>query len=409
MRSPNLPLRYACAAGLLTLLYGWTTASAAAQVPKTVLWDGQTLERLRRQADPALLHAVEADADKAMSAPLLSVTENQLTPPSGDKHDYMSLAPYWWPNPATPNHLPYVRRDGERNPEASAVKDHASFGRMVANVHALAFGYFFTRNEAYAVRAARQLQVWFLDPATRMNPNLQYAQAVRGVNEGRGTGILDAQGLADVVDALALLDGSKGWTASDDAAMHAWFERYFTWLTTSANGKDEEAAKNNHGSWYDMQAVAIALYLGNTGFARDVAEAARTRRIAAQIRPDGQQPLEEARTRSFHYSIYNLEALMRLATEAQAVHVDLWNYRAPDGGSIRAALDYLLPFGEGRMKWQHQELDGVSMAPLRWPLLVAAVHYDDARYEDAAKKIPGRDVRSLLLELEFAEVQRAGR
>jgi Alginate lyase len=302
-----------------------------------------------------------------------------------------------------------VRKDGEHNPEATAVEDHPKLSRVEANVHALALGYFLTRDEGYAERAALQLRIWFLNPATRMNPNLQYAQAIRGSNEGRGAGILDAEGLTDVVDALALLSDSKSWTASDEAAMHAWFRAYFDWLTTSANGKNEAATKNNHGSWYDAQAVGIALYLGKTEFARNVAEAAKTKRIAEQIRPDGQEPLEETRTRSFHYSIFNIQALMKLAAEAQTVNVDLWSYQAPGGGSIRAALDYLLPFADKQKTWEHQELDGVSPAPLHDPLLLAAVHYGNYAYEAAALKQPHTDVRTLLLQREFAEIQKTGR
>ena len=105
----------------------------------------------------------------------------------------MSLAPYWWPNPATPNHLPYVRKDGEHNPEASAVEDHNNLGRMAKNVHALALAYYFTGDESDAKRASLLLHVWFLDPATRMNPNMKFAQAILGVNDGRGTGILDSR------------------------------------------------------------------------------------------------------------------------------------------------------------------------------------------------------------------------
>jgi hypothetical protein len=191
--------------------------------------------------------------------------------------------------------------------------------------------------------------------------------------------------------------------------MHTWFAAYFDWLTTSANGKDEAAAKNNHGSWYDAQAVGIALYLGKTEFARKVAETARTKRIAEQIRPDGQEPLEQTRTRSFHYSIYNLQALMKLADEAKTVNVDLWNYQAPGGGSIRAALDYLLPFADTQKTWEHQDLDGVSAAPLQDPLLLAALHYGNEAYEAAALKQPHADARTLLLQREFAEMKKTAR
>jgi Alginate lyase len=375
----------------------------AQQPPRTVLMDGSFLLRERAQHDTAVLNAVRAEADRAMKEPATSVMDKHTTPPSGDKHDYMSLAPYWWPNPATPNHLPYIRKDGQHNPEASAVEDHDNMARMQTNVHALALAYFFTGDEAYAKRASLLLHVWFLDAATRMNPDLRYAQAILGVNDGRGIGVLDARGFAKVVDGLALLAGSSDWTPSDDAALREWFGKYFIWLTTSDNGKDEASQKNNHGNWYDVQAGAIALYLGKTDFARQLAETAKTKRVGVQIEPDGEQPLEEARTKSFGYCAFSLEALMNLAAEAQTVSVDLWDYKSPRGVSMRGALDYLVPFAEKQKQWQHETITGFSPKELREPLLMAAVAYRDAKYESAAKALKGDDdARALLLEREFA-------
>ena len=401
---------FVCALGLAALAPAAAAASPGdgghAPPPRTILVAGGFLARVRQRGDAAVLREVRIEADKAMKQSPLSVMDKHATPPSGDKHDYMSLAPYFWPNPATANHLPYVRRDGQHNPQASSIEDHANLFRMEDAVHALALGYFFTGDVVYAKRASLLLHVWFLDPATRMNPGLKYAQAVLGVNEGRGTGILDARGLADVVDALALLAGSGSWTATDDAAMHTWFDAYFNWLTTSSNGRNEAAAKNNHGSWYDEQAEAIALYLGKTQFARELAETAKTKRIALQIQADGQQPLEEVRTKSFGYCVFNLQALMRLASMAQTVGVDMWSYRAEDGASIRLALDYLLPFADKQEKWSHEDIEGMSPDSLQAPLLMAALHYRDAAYEAAAIKMKGKDdAKILLLEREFAESQ----
>jgi hypothetical protein len=373
--------------------------------PHTLLLNGQFLEHERAEKDPAVLKAVKAEADRALKAPPASVMDKHSTPPSGDKHDYMSLAPYWWPNPATPNHLPYIRKDGEHNPEASTIEDHNNLGGMAANVHALALGYFFTGDEAYAKRASLLLHVWFLDPATRMNPNLRFAQAILGVNDGRGIGVLDARGFAEVVDGLALLEGSSNWTAADDQALHGWFETYFTWLTTSDNGKDEARQKNNHGNWYDAQAGAIASYLGKTDFVRDLAKTAETKRVGVQIEPDGQQPLEEARTKSFGYCVFSLTALMKVAQIADTAGVDLWHYKSPRGGSIQAALDYLVPYAEKQKEWQHATITGFNPKELREPLLMAAVAYRDAKYEEAAKTFKGaEDAQDLLLEREFAEL-----
>jgi len=384
------------------------TQSPGAAVPKTVLMDGAVLARVRQQGDAAVIHEARIEADKAMKETPVSVVTKSQTPPSGDKHDYMSLAPYFWPNPATKDHLPYIRKDGQHNPEASAVPDHENMFRMEDNVRALAVGYFLTGDEAYARQATLHLHVWFLDPATRMNPNLQYAQAVLGVNDGRGTGILDARGLTDVVDSLALLAGSSNWSAAEEAAMHAWFSQYFTWLTTSKNGNDEANAKNNHGSWDDVQTMAIALYLGKTEFVKNLAETAKTKRIALQIQADGQQPMEEARTKSFGYCVFNLTALMKLATMAEKVDVDLWNYKAESGGSIRVALNYLVPFTQDPKAWGHEDINGMSTDSMREPLLRAALHYNDASYEAVAMKLKSKsDVQQMLLAKAFTESQAA--
>ena len=377
--------------------------------PHTILIDGDYLARIQAEHNPAILAAVRSEADKALRQQPLSVTEKKDTPPSGDKHDYMSLATYWWPNPNTPNHLPYVRRDGEHSPEASASEDHTNFGKLSTAVHALALGYYLTGDEQYAKHASLLLHVWFLDPRTHMNPNLKYAQAIRGVNEGRGIGIIDVRGFAEIVDGLAMLTGSSAWTPADDTALHAWMDQYFTWLTTSDNGKAESNEKNNHGNWYDVQASAIASYLGKTQFIRDVAEQAKTKRIALQIEPDGAQPLEEARTNSFGYSTFSLEALMKLAMIAHTAGVDLWSYKSPRGGSIRGAVDYLSPFALKQSDWKHETISGFKPAELRNDLLMAAITYKAPSYEAAAKSISsGDDSYSALREREFTLAANAG-
>jgi hypothetical protein len=310
--------------------------------------DGHLLSQLKEQQNPIILKAAREEADDAMHQAPLSVTSKASTPPTGDKHDYISLAPYFWPNPATANHLPYVRRDGEHNPQANAIPDHANIFKMERAVHALAIGYQLTGKEEYAARATLLLRTWFLNGDTLMHPNLEFAQAVLGQNTGRGIGILEARELPDVTDAIGMLKGSKSWTEADQRGTENWFTAYFDWLTQSPHGHDEANSKNNHGSWYDVQTVGIALFLGKTNEAREILLAAKTKRIATQIEPDGQQPLEQARTKSFDYCIFNLEALMRLADLGERVGVDLWKYEAPNGASIRVALDYLLSFTTAR-------------------------------------------------------------
>jgi hypothetical protein len=343
-----------------------------------------------------------------MSVGPFSVIDKKEVPPSGDKHDYMSLAPYWWPDPAKPNGLPYIRRDGETNPERFKCPDDTEFNKVQSAVHALGLGYYFTGNEDYAARAVLLLRTWFLDPATRMNPNLNYAQAVLGVNTGRGTGLIDVHGLPRLLDGATLLAGSRSLTAQDKEGLRKWFTAYLDWLQTSTNGRDETDAKNNHGSWMDQQVVAIALYLGDKNLAHTIAEAAKTKRIAYQIKADGTEPLELARTKSFSYSVFNLDGLSRLAEEARLAGVDLWSYRAEDGASIRAALDYLLPYGEGEKKWTYQALNGVEGDSLTEPLLLASMSYHNPAYLEAAKKLeknPSAEI--LLLQAQAEQMPRA--
>src|SRR5882762_8795486 len=174
----------------------------------------------------------------------------------------MSQAPYFWPDPKKPNGLPYIRRDGERNPEINKISDHRTMDQMVSGVRALALAYYFKGNEEYAAKATQLLRAWFLDPATRMNPNLQYAQGIPGVNTGRGIGLIETRGLADVVDSIGLLAGSKSWTKDDQRGLEDWYAKFLQWMLESKNGGEENAAKNNHGTYYDVQTTSFALFLG---------------------------------------------------------------------------------------------------------------------------------------------------
>jgi len=386
-----------CALSLLAPITTQTIASQApsANPPRVFLFDPQKLLETKRRVvagdkslNPALAK-LEADAKAALKAEPLSVVNKEVTPPSGDKHDYMSQAPYWWPNPDTPNGLPYIRRDGERNPAIEKLPDHQNFNKLMSLTETLALAYYFKGDEAYATKATELLRVWFLDPATRMNPHLNYGQAILGVNDGRGIGIIETAGLPKVVDALGLLSGAKAWTKADQQGLETWFEKYLQWLTESKHGRDEAAAKNNHGTYYDVQVASFAFFVGKRELAVKVLRESRQKRIAAQVEPDGRQPLELDRTKGWGYSVMNLRGFFELAALGERAGVDLWNFKTPDGRSIRQALDWLVPFATGEQKWPYQQITKWSPTEVAPLLRRAAIKYHDRRYEDVIAKISG--------------------
>jgi hypothetical protein len=362
--------------------------------PRVFLLNAQELAALRAAAPEdalrkELVASAVAAADRVMTAGPFSVMDKSVTPPSGDKHDYMSRAPYFWADPSKPNGLPYIRRDGEHNPEIKKITDHDEWSRMGECARTLALAWYFTGNAAYANRSALLLRTWFLDPATYMHPNLEFGQGIPGINTGRGIGIIESRVLVDVTDAAGLLSGSPAWTAADDKGLRDWLTQYLHWMRTSEKGQAENAAKNNHGTWYDLQVADIALFLGDRTLAVDTLERVKTRRIAVQIEPDGRQPLELARTNAWGYSNGNLDGLCKLATLGEEAGVDLWNFKTADGRSIRAAIDFLAPYAAGEKKWDYQQIGGFSAGAMLPTLLRAAHAYHDPKYAALASRLGG--------------------
>jgi hypothetical protein len=353
--------------------------------------------------DPALAPGyarLMRDADKALSAPIVAVTDKHtLIPPSGNKHDYYSLSPYWWPDPSKADGLPYIRRDGVTNPESKQDLDQPRVAEMGASVQTLALAWYFTGDERYASRAAKQLRAWFLDSATAMTPHLRYSQLVRGNPKERGSGIIDTRWFIEAVDGARLLQGSKSWTAADDAALQQWMKEYVGWLKSSPNGQHEHDAKNNHGSWYAAQVASLALFTGDSATARTLAEEAKAR-IGWQVMPNGDQPFELERTRSLHYSSFNVEALSRLAEVGRKVGVDLWHYQAPEGGSLRIAIDHLAKFAADPKSWPGKQIDEAPTELFVIHLRRGDVVFPGAPYLAVLRTLPADDVqqdRSALL------------
>src|SRR6266536_2829319 len=396
-------LMIACLAGAMLALTDASVSQASLarnaneRTLRVFLLDAKQLELTKqriRGGDKTFTQAVaqlDREAQEALTIGPFSVVTKDPVPPSGDKHDYMSQAPYFWPDSSKPNGLPYIRRDGERNPEINKITDHRSLDQMVNAVETLALAYYYKSNDAYAAKAVQLLRAFFLDPATSMNPHLQFAQFIPGVNTGRGIGLIETRGLTRVVDAMGLLAASKALTEADRQGLEDWFSRFLKWMLESKNGRDEAASKNNLGTYYDVQVSSFALFLGKKEFAKDILQTARTKRIAAQIEPDGRQPLELARTKAWSYSVGNLDGLMLLARLGESVGVDLWNYQSRDGRSIRRALDYLVPVAFGEQKWTYQQL-GEWPPQMLFPLMRrAAARYRDPQFLALLERVPDID------------------
>ena len=349
--------------------------------------------RKRVQSNDSFLfpavNRLKHDADNALNAGPFSVTNKTLLPPSDDKHDYMSIAPYWWPDPNSPSGLPYVRRDGQINPERDKTSDRGALDAMIQSIKTLGLAYFLTGRESYATQAAKLLHVWFLDEATKMNPNLKYAQAIPGRNQGRGAGIIETHNLPGLIDAVGLLRGSPAWSTNDQSALEKWFDAYLTWLLESPEGRVESQARNNHGSWYDVQIASFALFVDKKDLARKILGEFGTKRIAEQIEPDGRQPRELERTQSWNYSLFNLEALFDAASLGNNIELDLWNFETPDKRSVRKALDWLLPFAIGAKKWSYEPISSWQPEKLAPFLRRAALRYHELSYERTISKLSG--------------------
>jgi len=344
---------------LFLLLAGWLLAlPLAAAPPAFLLLDPaalaayKTAYRASHQPELAQVQQVLRTAGQALGHAPYSIATKAQVPPSGDKHDYQSQAPYWWPDPSRPDGKPYLQKDGLHNPEAEAMHDSQTLSKLCADVQTLGLAYYFTQEERYAQQAATLLRAFFLAPATRMNPNLNFGQGIPGINTGRNFGIIETRHLVVVPEALALLHGSRSVDTSLVAGLKKWFADYTTWLTTSPVALPEGETKNNHGTFYDTQVVDFALFTGNEALARRTLQTQTWPRVAVQLAPDGAQPLELARTRPWNYVSMNLQGWARLALLAPHVGLDLWHYRTPDGRGLRPAIDWFRPYLLGQQKME---------------------------------------------------------
>ena len=333
------------------------------------------------------LKALLVEADVALVREPLTIVNKPILPSSGDKHDYMSVGSYWWPDPDKPDGLPYIRRDGERNPEVEKT-DRPLLAKLISTVKTLGFAYGFTHREDYATHAALLLRTWFLNAETKMNPNLMFGQAIPGRCEGRGIGLIETAAFArEMLPAVSFLCYSENWSDEDMQGLQAWFHAFLEWMLKHPYGVGEARHGNNHSSAYDVQVVAFALFVGQSDLARMILKGVGERRIADQIEPDGQQPLELAQ--ALGYASMNLELLLELAEIGRQWGIDLINFESTDGRSMRRAFDWLYPYWTGELEWTLPQIQPFSWTCAFGCMRLAAYLYLNMDMEPVKAELAG--------------------
>ncbi len=302
-------------------------------------------------------------AKSSLAEAPLTITAFPSPRSSGGAHDFYSEGDYWWPDPAQPGG-PYIQRDGLTNPD-NFVAHRRALVRFSVQVPALVAAWKISGDRRYAEHAAAHLRAWFINPDTRLNPNLQYAQAIFGKSTGRGIGIIDTVHLVEVARAIEVLQQGDALYASERQQIQRWFADYLQWLTTSKNGRDEREAKNNHGSCWLLQVAAFAQLTDDQPLLAYARDRFKTVLLPTQLAADGSLPLELKRTKPYGYALFDLEALAALCQILSTPQDNLWTYATPDGRSMAKAIAWLAPYIGDKTKWP---LPPDVMYDKEWPM-----------------------------------------
>lgn len=319
-------------------------------------------------------------ANQYLSEAPMTITASTSPRSAGGVHDFFSEGDYWWPDPKNPAG-PYIQRDGMSNPDNFT--DHRRYlMRLSLEVPALAAAWKLTKDRRYASAAARHLRAWFLDEKRRMNPSLQYAQAIHGRFTGRGTGIIDTIHLVEVARAIEVLEGSKVLGKEELDGIRKWFADYSQWMTTHQYGIDEREAKNNHGTCWVMQVAAFAHLTGNRELMDYCRNRFKTVLVPNQMAVDGSFPLEMRRTKPYSYSLFNLEAMAAICQILSTPEDNLWTFELADGRGMRRAVAFMAPFIRDKKSWP---LQPDVMYDAEWPmrqssLLFAGLAFGNSGY-----------------------------
>ena len=388
-------------------LYSQNKPELSGTFPKTLAIDGKVLQNnyeliVANDVDKVrALKSLLKKADKVLEeAKVYSVMNKKQMPPSGDKHDYMSTGPYWWPDPTKPDGLPYIKKDGLRNPTYYDITDSQEINKVEDEALTLALAYYFTREKKYAKFASKLIKTWFLDTETRQNPNLNFGQGIPGLNTGRGTGIIETRDVYRVQDAAILIQETPNWSKENHQALKKWFSDYLTWMLESPIGKDEADSNNNHGTFYSEQVIAFALFSERPEVALNEIEIFKNR-MESQLKSDGSQPFELARTKSWNYVNMNLYGYFLIAKLAENAKIQLWNQQISEGKNMKNALDWIVPYLKNEKNWEYEQIQKIGFGETIKILKYASKKYSNPEYEALAKKIDLKMYQSEMNELTY--------
>lgn len=330
---------------------------------------------------------VITSADRYLNEDPITITSSSSSRSAGGKHDFFSEGDYWWPDPNNPDG-PYIQKDGMTNPD-NFVAHRKAMVRLSIQSASLTAAYKITHDKKYALKAIEHFKAWFVNDATRMNPNLLYAQAIKGRFTGRGIGIIDTIHLIEVARSIMILEKYGLFDPSDLDAIKKWFKDYLEWLTTFQYGKDEMNAKNNHGTCWVMQASAFSQLVGDEEKMNFCRERFKTVLLPNQMAEDGSFPLELSRTKPYNYSLFNLDAMAAICQILSIEEDNLWEFALPDGRSIQKGIEFMYPYIADKSKWKYKpDVMFFEFYPVRQPsLLFGGLAYNEEKYIELWNKL----------------------
>lgn len=300
--------------------------------------------------------------------PIQTITSFPSDRSPGGLHDFFSQADYFWPDPKNPDG-PYINRDGQSNPDNFNGHRKAMIALSI-QMPALTAAWLLTKDHRYGQHACDHLRAWFITPATRMNPNLEFSQGVHGVSTGRSIGIIDTLHLVEVARAAGMVAPTM-LSAEENTALKDWFRSYLTWMKTSEKGMKERDALNNHATCWALQASEFARLVGDSETREQVYRQYTGVFLPNQLGADGSFPKELARTKPYSYSIFNFDVMATLCQSLKGVGADALTFQLPDGRGICKAAEFLYPYLKDKSAWPYRkDVEHFDALPVRSPGLL---------------------------------------